>query len=73
MTPDQFRAALVARGLSRQIDAAAALGVNVSSISKWLAGIHPIPALVVRALGGIPSKDTKRARSRATVPAKSSK
>jgi hypothetical protein len=73
MTPEQLRSALDARGLGKQIDAAAALGVNVSSVSRWLAGHHPIPDLVEVALRGIPLAGTNRARSRASRPRKSSR
>lgn len=73
MTPEQLRDALDARGLGKQTDAAEALGVAQSSVSRWLSGLQPIPDLVERALRGIPSKGTTRARSTAARPRKSSK
>ena len=73
MTPDQLRQALDARGLSTQVAAAAALGVTSGSVSRWLAGIHPIPEIVEVALRGLPVNGTTRARATASRPRKSSK
>lgn len=55
MTPEEFQTALVARGIGRQIDAAAALRKDQSTISRWLKGTLPIPPIVEVALQGIPT------------------
>lgn len=47
---------LEARGLSRQVKAAAALRVNQATVSRWLAGETPIPGWVELALKAIRAK-----------------
>lgn len=54
MTPEEFKEALRLRGLAGQYNAAAALGVNQASISRWLRGVAEIPRTVELALNGIP-------------------
>ncbi len=42
MTPDQFRAARQAAGLT-QAAAGALLGVTQVTVARWETGVHPIP------------------------------
>ncbi len=54
MTPNQLRSELKARGLNTNLAAGAALGVSGVAVGYWLKGERPIPAIVERALVGIP-------------------
>lgn len=56
LTPEQFRAALNERGISRQIDAAAALHVSQETISRYLSGKYRVPGVVEVALRAVPKK-----------------
>lgn len=46
MTAEEFRAALRSLGMARQKDAAEALGLTQSTISRYTAGLTPIPRCV---------------------------
>lgn len=48
MTPDQLRAWQASCGFRRDADAAAELGVHVSTYRRYLAGRSPIPPTVAR-------------------------
>ena len=59
MTPDDFRAALAAKGIETQAQAAILLGVSQGHVSKWLSGTHPIPPIAAVALRAIPTVQDK--------------
>lgn len=56
MTRQQLRTELAARGLAKQLDAARALGVEQSSVSRWINGSRPVPGWIEVALRGIRKK-----------------
>ena len=75
MTPDEFDEGLRLRGLIPQMRAAAVLGVNQASISRWRNGKERVPRTVELALLAIPFASgpvTKRAQSPARKAAKPS-
>lgn len=75
MTPDEFDESLRLRGLVPQMRAAAALGVNQASISRWRTGKERVPRTVELALLAIPFAQgpvTVRSQRTSRTPRKSS-
>ncbi len=52
MSPEELQATRIAVGLSQEA-LARELGVSVSAVSKWEAGVRPIGALATRAVSGV--------------------
>lgn len=57
MTPDQFRVALKAAGMSQR-EFARRSGVAVSTVHRWVMGRQPIPGWVPWTLSLLPSSAT---------------
>ncbi len=71
MTREEFREALNDRGIYRQVDAAAALGLKQQTVSNYLRGRNRVPGVVEVALRAIPKQNGKAsAKSRAGGPGK---
>lgn len=63
MEAERFREALNALGITRQVDAAAAFGVNQTTISKWLLGKRRIPTSVALLIDRLPKKRGRKAKA----------
>lgn len=61
MTPESFKAALDAKGIETQHEAAAVFGVEQSTVSRWMSGARPIPPIVAVALMGVAARRTVQA------------
>lgn len=73
MTPESFKAACEAKGITTQMQAASILGVEQSTVSRWMSGARPIPPIVAVALLGVQPRNAQVTASRARSRARKSK